>query len=66
MENRNFFVCHPICLKFGIGSNFEMLITKHRDSTGEVTDRFNEITMFAMALFRQKVTEFFTKLLQSL
>ena len=34
--------------------------------TEEVTDRFNEITMFAMALFWQKVTEFFTKLLQSL
>ena len=33
--------------------------------TGEVTDRFNEITMFAMALFWQKVTKFFTKLLQS-
>ena len=28
VENPNFFVFTPICLKFGIGSNFEMLITK--------------------------------------
>ena len=27
-ENPNFFVFNPICLKFGIGGNFEMLITK--------------------------------------
>ena len=27
-ENCNFFVSYPICLKFGIGGNFEMLITK--------------------------------------
>ena len=26
--NPNFFVFYPICLKFGIGGNFEMLITK--------------------------------------
>ena len=25
-----FFVSHPICLKFGTGGNFEMLITKRR------------------------------------
>ena len=30
VENQNFFVLHPICLKFGIGGNFEMLITKKR------------------------------------
>ena len=29
--------------------------------TGEVTDRFNEITLFGMALFWQKATEIFTK-----
>ena len=29
--------------------------------TGEVTDGFNEITLFGMALFWQKTTEFFTK-----
>ena len=29
--------------------------------TGEVTDRFNEITLFGMALFWQKAIEFFTK-----
>ena len=34
--------------------------------TGEVTDRFDEITIFGMALFWQKATEFFTKLLQNL
>ena len=28
VENSNFFVFNPICLKFGIGVNFEMLITK--------------------------------------
>ena len=30
VENRNFFVFHPIFLKFGIEGNFEMLITKRR------------------------------------
>ena len=30
VENWNFFVFHPIWLKFGKGSNFEMLITKRR------------------------------------
>ena len=29
--------------------------------TGEVTDRFDEITLFGMALFWQKAIEFFTK-----
>ena len=29
--------------------------------TGEVTDRFNEITLFGMALFWQKAIEIFTK-----
>ena len=29
--------------------------------TGEVIDRFNEITLFEMALFWQKAIEFFTK-----
>ena len=29
--------------------------------TGEVIDRFNEITLFGMALFWQKAIEFFTK-----
>ena len=29
--------------------------------TGEVTDRFNEITLLEMALFWQKAIEFFTK-----
>ena len=29
--------------------------------TGEVTDRFNEITLFGMASFWQKAIEFFTK-----
>ena len=28
VENPNFFVFNPICLQFGIGGNFEMLITK--------------------------------------
>ena len=27
-ENPNFFVFHPMCLKFSLGGNFEMLITK--------------------------------------
>ena len=29
-ENPNFFVLYPICLKFGIRGNFEMLITKSK------------------------------------
>ena len=28
VENPNFFVFNPICLKFGIGGNFEMLAEK--------------------------------------
>ena len=28
IENPNFFVFHPICLRFGIGGNFEMLVEK--------------------------------------
>ena len=28
VEKPNFFAFNPICLKFGIGDNFEMLITK--------------------------------------
>ena len=30
VENTNFFVFYPICLKFCTGSNFEMLIIKRR------------------------------------
>ena len=30
VENPNFFVFYPICLKFGIGGNFKMLITKNK------------------------------------
>ena len=30
VENPNFFVFYPICLKFGIGGNFEMLITESK------------------------------------
>ena len=30
VENLNFFVFYPICVKFGIGGNFEMLITKSK------------------------------------
>ena len=30
VENPNFLVFYPICLKFGIGDNFEMLITKSK------------------------------------
>ena len=29
--------------------------------TGEVTDKFNEVALFGMALFWQKAIEFFTK-----
>ena len=28
VENPNFFIFHPICLKFGRGGNFKILITK--------------------------------------
>ena len=30
VENRNFFVFYPICLKFDAGGNFEMLIAKRK------------------------------------
>ena len=30
VENPNFFVFYPICLKFGTGGNFEMLIIKSK------------------------------------
>ena len=29
-ENPNFFVSYPICLKFDVGGNFEMLNTKSK------------------------------------
>ena len=30
VENPNFYVFYPICLKFGTGGKFEMLITKSK------------------------------------
>ena len=40
VENPNFFVFNLICLKFGIGSNFEMLITK-RNPKLRLDDNFS-------------------------
>ena len=52
VENPNFFVFYPICLKFGIEGNFEMLITtsKHKlklenDFSQNFTDFNNSVTM---------------------
>ena len=38
VENPNFFVFNPICLKFGKGGNFEMLITKSNPKLGLQND----------------------------
>ena len=38
VENPNFFVFHPICLRFGIGGNFEMLVTKRKPKLKQEND----------------------------
>ena len=46
MENPNFFVFHPICLKFGTGGNFEMLITKGKPKLKLENDLNKKIAVF--------------------
>ena len=56
------------CQKWLYMYAYFLLITKNigiLQMTGEVTDTFNEITLFGMVLFWQKAIEFFTKLLQN-
>ena len=43
VENPNFFVFHPICLKFGIERNFEMLITKRKPTLKLENDLSKEL-----------------------
>ena len=55
VENPNFFVFYPICLKFGIGGNFEMLITKSKPKV-KLENDFSKKLRFSTH-FSQKFTE---------
>ena len=55
VENRNFFVFYPICLKFGIGGNFEMLITKSKPKLRLENDLSKKMQFFTD--FSQNFTE---------
>ena len=50
VENPNFFVFYLICLKFGIGGNFEMLITKSRSKLELENDLNNFLPILAKIL----------------
>ena len=50
VENPNFFVFYLICLKFGIGGNFEMLITKSRPKLELENDLSNFLPILARIL----------------
>ena len=53
IENPNFFVFYPICLKFGIGGNFEMLITKSKTKLkleNDLRKNFNFLPILAKSL----------------
>ena len=55
VENLDFFVFFPICLKFGIGGNFEMLITKSKPKLRLENNLGKKIQFFTD--FSQNVTE---------
>ena len=46
VENPNFFVFNPICLKLGIEGNFEMLITKSNPKLRLENDLSRKIAIF--------------------
>ena len=47
-ENRNFFVFHLICLKFGLEGNFEMLITKRKPNLDLENDLSKKVATIAL------------------
>ena len=55
VENPNFFVFNPNCLKFGIESNFEMLITKNNPKLRLENDLSRKMQFSTN--FSQNVTE---------
>ena len=55
VENPNFFVFYPIYLKFGIGGNFEMLITKSKPKL-KLENNFSTKLQFSTD-FSQNFTE---------
>ena len=46
VENPNFFVFYPICLKFGTRGNFELLITKSKPKLKLENDLSKKIAIF--------------------
>ena len=55
VENPNFFVFYPVCLKFGIGGTFEMLITKSKPKLkleNDLSKKFKFSTDLAKILLR--------------
>ena len=59
VENPNFFVFNPICLKFGIEGNFEMLITKSNPKLrlqNDLSRKMQFSTDFSQAPFNNSVT----------
>ena len=55
VENPNFFVFNPICLKFGMGGNSEMLITKSNHKLRLENDLSRKMQFFSD--FSQNFTE---------
>ena len=55
VENPNVFVFNPICLKFGKGGNFEMLITKRNPNLRLENDLSRKMQISTN--FSQNVTE---------
>ena len=55
VKNPNFFVFYPICLKFGIVGNFEMLITKSKPKLKLENDLSKKLQ------FSSNVSQNFTK-----
>ena len=55
VKNPNFFVFYPVCLKFGIGGIFEMLITKSKPKLkleNDMSKKFKFSTDFSQNLPR--------------
>ena len=55
VENPNFFVFYPIWLKFGIGGNFEMLITKSKPTMrleNDLSKKMHFYTDFSQKFYR--------------
>ena len=52
MQNRNFFVFHPIFLKFGTEINFEMLVTERRPNLKLENNLSKKSAIFYIKLYQ--------------